>query len=317
MVTKTLFIASILLQLFVAILALRFISFTRIKVSWILISFGFLLMAFTRFIDFSAFLNIENSKTLMRISHWLGILTSIVIAAGVWLIRDLFYSLKIAEIEQKRSERKVLSAIMRTEERERRRFAEDIHDGLGPLLSTIKLYVNELTSEDVSMEEKKESITYINQLIDDAVSDIRTTANNLTPRVIHEYGLISAVDEFCNNISRTQKLNIIFEKPGKSPELGKQTEMNLYRIINELINNTLKHSGAKNVNVSFIMRKKNFVVKYSDDGRGFDYSTKNQKFKGEGLNNIITRVNSIDGKIKIISEEGKGFNATIDVPLKH
>lgn len=314
MVTKTLFIVSIILQLFVAILSLRFISFTRKKISWILISFGFLLMAFRRFIEFSAYLNTKYYEELSRASDLIGILTSIVIAIGVWLIRDIFYSLKIAEIEQKRSERRVLTAIIRTEERERRRFAEDIHDGLGPLLSTIKLYVNELTSDDVSLQEKKDSISYINQLIDDAVSDIRTTANNLTPRVIHEYGLISAIDEFCNGISRTQKISIQFDKPDKKLELGKQTEINLYRIMNELVNNTLKHSGAKSAHIVFIVRGKKLIVTYSDDGKGFNYSVKNTR--GEGINNIITRVNSIDGKIKIISAEGKGFKAKIDVPLK-
>ncbi|NJK84740.1 MAG: hypothetical protein HC906_00900 [Bacteroidales bacterium] len=247
MVTQSLYIISILLQIFVAVLALRFISFTRIKISWVLISIGFIMMAFRRFIEFSAHLNTKYYEELSRASEWIGIATSVVIAVGVWLIRDIFYSLKRAEIEQKRSERKVLTAIMHTEEKERRRFAEDIHDGLGPLLSTIKLYVNELTSEELSIEEKKDSINYINQLIDDAVSDIRTTANNLTPRVIHEYGLISAVEEFCNGISRTQKLNIQLDKPDLKPEISKHAEINLYRIINELINNTLKHSGAKSV----------------------------------------------------------------------
>ncbi len=316
MVTNILYIVSIVLQIFVAILALRFISFTRIKFSWMLISLGFILMAFRRFIELSAILNTKYYEELSILSGWTGIATSVIIAIGVWLIRDIFYSLRLAELERKRTERKVLSAIISTEEKERKRFAEDMHDGLGPLLSTIKLYVNELVTEDLTLVEKKDYVNYVNQLIDDAVSDIRTMSNNLTPRVIHEYGLISAIDEFCKSISRTQKLTIEFKKPRKNPELNKHLEINIYRIINELLNNTIKHAAAKTVHLSINFRAGKMLFNYVDDGKGFNYNGRNTKLKGEGINNIITRVNSIDGTIKIISQEGKGFNATIEIPLK-
>ena len=283
MVTEVLYIVSIVLQVFVAVLAIRFISFTRIKFSWILISAGFILMAFRRFIELSAFLNTKYYEELSMLSGWIGIATSVIIAVGVWLIRDIFYSLRMAEIERKRAERKVLTAIINTEEKERRRFAEDMHDGLGPLLSTIKLYVNELTSDDISKSEKNDYVSYVSQLIDDAVSDIRTMSNNLTPRVIHEYGLISAIEEFCKNISRIQKLSVNFIKPHKKPELGKHIEINLYRIINELLNNTIKHAAAKNVNISIKMKAKKLMFHYDDDGRGFDFSLTEARTKGEEL----------------------------------
>ena len=316
MVTKILYIVSIILQVFVAILAIRFISFTRLKFSWVLISFGFILMAFRRFIDLSAFLNTRYYEELSLLSNWIGIATSIVIAIGVWLIRDIFYSLRMAEIDRERSEKKVLTAIISTEEKERRRFAEDMHDGLGPMLSTIKLYVNELTSDDISKAEKNDYVNYINQLIDDAVSDIRTMSNNLTPRVIHEYGLISAIEEFCKSISRTQKLSIRFRKPRRKPVVGKHIEINLYRIVNELLNNTIKHAEAKSVDLSISIKGKNLLFNYTDDGKGFNYNMQEVKSKGEGINNIITRVKSINGSVKILSEEGKGFKITIEIPLK-
>ncbi|MFO7656565.1 MAG: histidine kinase [Bacteroidales bacterium] len=316
MVTKVLYIISIILQLFVAILALRFITFTRIRLSWMLISSGFLLMAFRRFIELSAIMNTRYAGELSILTGWIGIATSIIIAAGVWLIRDLFFSLRRAEVDRKRAERKVLTAIMNTEEKERKRFAEDMHDGLGPLLSTIKLYVNELVSDDLSAVEKKDYVNYVNQLIDNAVSDIRTMSNNLTPRIIHEYGLVSAIDEFCKTISRTQKLEISFKKTGKTLELNKSVEINIYRIVNELLNNTIKHAGAQSALLTLTFRPARLVLRYSDDGKGFDYEHKRTKMRGEGINNIITRVNSIDGQIKIFSQEGKGFSVQIDVPIK-
>jgi signal transduction histidine kinase len=317
MVTLILYIVSIVLQVFVAILAIRFISFTRLKFSWVLISFGFILMAFRRFIELSAFLNTRYYEELSLLSNWVGIATSLVIAVGVWLIRDIFYSLRIAEVDRERAERKVLTAIISTEEKERRRFAEDMHDGLGPMLSTIKLYVNELNSDDISRAEKDDYVNYINQLIDDAVSDIRTMSNNLTPRVIHEYGLISAIEEFCKSIARTQKLSIRFRKPKIKPEAGKHIEINLYRIVNELLNNTIKHAEAKSVDLSISIKGKNLIFNYMDDGKGFNYSLQKARSKGEGINNIITRVKSVNGSAKIFSGVGKGFKIMIEIPLKY
>ncbi|MBN2213781.1 MAG: sensor histidine kinase [Bacteroidales bacterium] len=316
MVTQILYIVSIVLQVFVAILAIRFISFTKLKFSWVLISFGFILMAFRRFIELSAFLNTKYYEELSMLSNWVGIATSVVIAIGVWLIRDIFYTLRIAEVERQRAERKVLTAIINTEEKERRRFAEDMHDGLGPMLSTIKLYVNELTSEDIPQAEKSDYVNYINQLIDDAVTDIRTMSDNLTPRVIHEYGLISAIEEFCKSISRTQKLSIRFKKPGKKPELRKHVEINLYRIVNELLNNTIKHAEAKSVDLSIAIKGKNLLFSYADDGKGFNYNLQKLRSKGEGINNIMTRVKSVNGSAKILSEQGKGFRIMIEIPVK-
>jgi signal transduction histidine kinase len=316
MITQILYIVSIILQVFVAILAIRFISFTRIKFSWILISIGFILMAFRRFIELSAFLNTRYYEELSILSGWTGIATSVIIAIGVWLIRDIFYSLRLAEIERQRAERKVLTAIINTEEKERRRFAEDMHDGLGPMLSTIKLYVNELISDDISRAEKNDYVNYINQLIDDTVSDIRTMSDNLTPRVIHEYGLLSAIEEFCKSISRTQKLSIRFKKPRKKPELSNHVEINLYLIVNELLNNTIKHAGARVAELSISIKSNKLLFSYMDDGKGFNYNMHQSTTKGEGINNIITRVNSIGGSVKIFSQEGKGFKILIDIPLK-
>jgi signal transduction histidine kinase len=248
MVPKISIILSILLQFMVAFLALRFIAITKTKLSWILISIGFVLMAFRRVIDLSTYLNLKRYEELLSAGAWIGIAISILISIGIWLLRDIFYTWKRAELERKISERRVLNAIIRTEERERKRFAKDMHDGIGPLLSTIKLYMNELISEDVEKKEKEESMDYINKLIDDALSGIRTISNNLTPRVIDEYGLVSAINEFCNSINKTHKLAIDFKSPDKL-NLSNHIEINLFRIINELINNTLRHADASKAHI--------------------------------------------------------------------
>ncbi len=312
MVPKISIILSILLQFMVAFLALRFIAITKTKLSWILISIGFVLMAFRRIIDLSTYLNLKRYEELLSAGAWIGIAISIVISIGVWLLRDIFYTWKRAELERKISERRVLNAIIRTEERERKRFAKDVHDGIGPLLSTIKLYINELISEDVTKTEKEESIDYINKLIDDALSGIRTISNNLTPRVIHEYGLVSAINEFCNSINKTHKLSIEFKSPQKL-NLSNHIEINLFRIINELVNNTLKHANASKACISIKEEDNHIIFVYYDNGKGFDYSRYVEaKQKGDGINNILTRVQSMDGEITIETSVGHGINVRIE-----
>jgi signal transduction histidine kinase len=312
MVAKISIILSILLQFMVAFIALRFIAITKTKLSWILISIGFVLMAFRRIIDLSTYLNLKRYEELLSAGAWIGIAVSILISIGIWLLRDIFYTWKRAELERKISERRVLNAIIRTEERERKRFAKDMHDGIGPLLSTIKLYMNELISEEVEKKEKEESMDYINKLIDDALSGIRTISNNLTPRVIDEYGLVSAINEFCNSINKTHKLAIDFKSPDKL-SLSNHIEINLFRIINELVNNTLKHADASKALISITEENSHIIFTYSDNGRGFDYSKYvEDKQKGDGINNILTRVQSIDGDIDIETGEDKGINVRIE-----
>jgi len=312
MVAKISIILSILLQFMVAFLALRFIAITKRRLSWILISIGFVLMAFRRIIDLSTYLNLKRYEELLSVGAWIGISISIVVSIGIWLLRDIFYTWKRAELERKISERRVLNAIIRTEERERKRFAKDMHDGIGPLLSTIKLYINELISEDVTKKEKNESVDYINKLIDEALSGIRTISNNLTPRIIDEYGLVSAVNEFCNSINKTHKLSIEFKSP-KKLNLSNHVEINLFRIINELVNNTLKHANASKAGISINKENNHIIFMYYDNGKGFDYSKYLEaKQKGDGINNILTRVQSMDGQINIETSEGNGINVRIE-----
>ena len=312
MVAKISIILSILLQFMVAFIALRFIAITKTKLSWILISIGFVLMAFRRIIDLSTYLNLKRYEELLSVGAWISNATSIVISIGIWRLRDIFYTWKRAELERKMSERRVLNAIIRTEERERKRFAKDMHDGIGPLLSTVKLYINELISEDVTNKKKEESVDYINKLIDDALSGIRTISNNLTPRVIHEYGLVSAINEFCNSINRTHKLSIEFRSP-KKLNLSNHVEINLFRIINELVNNTLKHANASKAGISIKEENNNIIFIYYDNGKGFDYSKYAEaRQKGDGINNILTRVHSMDGEINIETSKGKGINVRIE-----
>ncbi len=212
------------------------------------------------------------------------------------------------------SERQILSAIIKGEERERQRFAREMHDGLGPLLSTIKLYVNELNAASISHNERKELIRHSNELIDDAVSATRTISNNLMPTVIHSYGLIKAVEAFCDKVNKTNQLKINFETEYLEERLDDNLELILFRVISELINNTIKHAKAENVFILLIKYEKKLTLYFKDDGVGFDVDDIiNSENKGMGIKNIISRIKSISGKYEFSSVPGEGFTIKIEI----
>ncbi|MDY0078520.1 MAG: PAS domain S-box protein [Bacteroidales bacterium] len=196
--------------------------------------------------------------------------------------------------ERKELEKRVLIATIETEENERRRFAREIHDGLGPLLSTIKLYVNELETSD--REEREGHIRYINQLIDEAVSNARNIANNITPKIITDYGLLRSLEEFCAGINATKLLHIRFSPEGTIQNLDSTIELTLYRIITELINNTIKHAQAQQVAIELKHEGNRIWLSYKDDGIGFELDKALEKGDHTlGLRNIISRVRSLKG----------------------
>ncbi len=196
---------------------------------------------------------------------------------------------------RKELEKRVLIATIETEENERSRFAREIHDGLGPLLSTVKLYVNELEPNG-NKEEHMANIQYINKLIDEAVSSARNIANNITPKIITDYGLIRSLENFCESINATKLLQISFEHDNLSSGLGSTIELTLYRIITELINNTIKHAQAQQVRIELFQQANHIRLSYRDDGIGFELDEALEKSDQTlGLKNIISRVRSLKG----------------------
>ena len=216
--------------------------------------------------------------------------------------------------KRKEMERKVLSAVIQTEEKERERFSKDMHDGIGPLLSTIKLYVNELGSAEIGNKEKIEFVGQVNKMLDDAVTSIREISNNLMPRVIHEYGLVKALEAFCEKINQTGKIHVDFNTTGIKYSLNKNIQLILFRVISELLTNTIKHAKASNAYIQLQKSDDSISLIFTDDGIGFDSKVvMEKKGSGIGLKSIVSRIKSINGNCDIISSEGKGFKIIIEI----
>ena len=221
-------------------------------------------------------------------------------------------------IDSKQTEQKVLNAIIETEEKERDRFAKDLHDGLGTLLSSISIYINIIKSDQINETERKNLLNNIKSLIDEAMLSAKEIANNFRPDIISRFGLIASINLLCEKVNNTGVLKIYFNSNGiKTDEIQKDIEVVLYRIVNELINNTLKHAFAKEVKINLLSEFGFLTLIYSDNGIGFDVEkTMNIKdTKGMGLSNLLSRVKAINGTFQINSVSKKGTEVLIKVKL--
>lgn len=307
---------SIALQLIAAIFALRLMRVTMYRASWVLISLGFLLMAFKRAIKLIQFLQDDFSFYLTMAADWLGVIISMLFTVGVFLIGEIFYDLKRAEIERKRSEKRLLNAILQTEEKERKRFAKDLHDGLGPLLSTVKMSISALLQKNPE-KESKDIIENTHLVVNEAISSIKEISNNISPHVLSNFGIVSALKNFSHKINETKTIYINLTSNFSDTRFESNTETILYRTTCELITNTIKHADAKIIDIDISKHRNTLTINYSDDGKGIiqDENIKIES-KGMGLSNISSRIKSINGVFIISGAPNEGTTALIKVKTK-
>ena len=304
-------IISIVLLIVASSVALSFMKLTKFRLSWIFISIAFVFMAVIKVIELFEFFQRSPSYNWLMFEEWLGVLVSVLIIMGVFLIREIFTSLKRAEIDRQRSEAKVLNAVINTEENERKRFAKDLHDGLGPLLSTVKMSLSALTGK-ITEHPGKEILENTNHLVNEAINTIKDISNNLSPHVLTNFGLESALSTFISKINQTKIIGIDFKSNLGEERIDSDKEVVLYRAACELINNAVKHSGASKIEIDLNRHDKFITLQFSDNGRGFDCaSLKKNDNKGMGLSNIETRVKSVEGVFVIESSLGRGTSGLI------
>jgi len=216
--------------------------------------------------------------------------------------------------ERKNFEKQIMNAIIETEERERKRFSEDLHDELGSLLSTIKIYINTLFREDMPLERREHLIDFTNQLINQAIENSKEIANNLSPNIIMRFGLISAIQSLCEKIQSTSGLTVNINASSYHHSLKADNEISVYRIVSELVNNTIKHAEAEHIYITFSSSDTKLCIDYADDGKGFNFEKIiYESPKGLGLQNITSRISSLGGTYKVESSGNKGFAIHIDL----
>jgi len=204
-------------------------------------------------------------------------------------------------------------ALLEGQERERTRIANDLHDGLGGLLSTVKAHYNNIKNEVVALREMQSS-GRVENMIDEACGEVRRISHDLMPNVLRLDGLQSAVEEIAINLKMAHGIEVDLEILNLGSDLDNKKETFIFRILQELTNNIAKYANANNVVIQLNRFEKEIVILIEDDGIGFDLDAALKK-DGLGLNSTISRVEYLKGEIDINTSTGKGTSVTINIPL--
>jgi two-component system NarL family sensor kinase len=216
---------------------------------------------------------------------------------------------KINELE---SNRKIesISSMLQGQEVERERIARDLHDSLGGLLSTVKLHFDAIQAKNPDITHQKEYSKAYN-LLDAACNEVRTISNNMQPGALIKMGIVPAIKDLVNRIESEDTPHIEFIHYGDLNDMAIGVTLNIYRIVQELLYNCLKHAHAKEILIQLIRNEEDIEMMVEDDGLGYDPADSR---KGMGTENVAARVNFLKGEISIHSEKGVGTTTTITIP---
>lgn len=227
--------------------------------------------------------------------------------------------LQQAKIDELETEKQLTAtaAVLKGEEQERTRLAKDLHDGLGGMLSGIKFSLSNMKGNLIMTPDNAQAFERSMDMLDSSIKEMRRVAHNMMPEILLKYGLDVALKEFCNEIERSGAIHLSYhsidmDKAG----IDQTTAVTIYRIVQELVNNAIKHAAAKNVLVQAHVAEqgKLLVVTVEDDGKGFDTTTLKQS-AGMGWSNIQNRVSFLKGKADINSQPGKGTSVLIELNI--
>lgn len=229
-----------------------------------------------------------------------------------------FYAIARDITQRKKHQETLLKAILKTEEKERKRFAKELHDGLGALISAVKMYIDLITEGNAPKNKIPEILKNTKELIDEATIAAKEIANNIKPHMLTNFGLIKAMSDII--IQRTEHIGIKvrFSYDNFYLHPSPDVELLVYRLFSELLNNSLKYSKATEVRVGLRSNSQKLTLLFIDNGRGFDLHEKLRlNNKASGLRNMTARVENLNGKFSMFSTPGYGFLAKLKVNTGH
>ena len=215
--------------------------------------------------------------------------------------------------KQKQTENLIFKTIVHTQEAERKRVAKDIHDSIGQQLSAIKFYIG--TSVSITKDEKQKNLLIkANDGLVSALADIRNICFDLMPKTLENFGLAESLEELCKQTEVNEALSFKLNIQKNFPYLNKQLEISLFRVVQEFINNALKHSNANVISIEMLKKNNDVKINLKDNGKGFNMINLDKK-NGMGLRNVKSRLLPYNGEIIISSNVGKGTQYKIIIPL--
>jgi signal transduction histidine kinase len=210
---------------------------------------------------------------------------------------------------QQEKEIHLLQAVMQGEEKERSRIAKDLHDGVAGMLAAVKMHFNSVALH-IGGVLQTEGYQQGLKLLDEASQEVRKTSHNLMPEVLLQHGLDEAIRRYCNNVTNSRKLLVQYDSIGEVGRFVDSFELSVYRIVQELLNNIVKHSRASEAIVQITSQQQFLSITIEDNGIGL--SNDHQQKDGIGLKSLQTRVKAMNGKIEFDSAAGQGLNAYLE-----
>lgn len=212
-------------------------------------------------------------------------------------------------------QQELLHASIRSQEEERKRIAGDLHDSVGALLSATKLYLKQIDNVNNLANLpaiKTESLNLVNETI----VNVRQISHNLLPPTLERFGFVAAVEDLADKINQSKAVRFNVQS-GNHKRFGLEREVGLYRIVQELTNNTIKHAEAEVIEVSIEFDEENLRIIYEDDGKGFDWEKQQSRGgkKGLGLRSIASRANYLNAAFDFPQQTEKGMRLHLSVPL--
>lgn len=226
--------------------------------------------------------------------------------------RKLFAQERQRREKEKEHQKNLLVAAVEVQEMERRRIARDLHDEIGSLLSATRLYLRQIKGSNPA--EKQETIRdQALSILDDLIKNTRRITHDLLPPALEKFGFKAAAEDLCDRITKSEALQVTFNATTelRPTERGENA---LYRVLQELLSNTMKHANAKMVSVELFSDQNNISFVYQDDGDGFDLS--DAKKGGLGLLNMESRIALVHGTIRPKTAPGEGFLIEISLPCR-
>lgn len=211
--------------------------------------------------------------------------------------------------ERKMMEQKIMEAIFKTQEETQGRYAQELHDGLGPVLSTVKMYIEWLCSDKNSVNKELIKSNAIHA-VDEAISQAKEIANNLSPHVLQRFGLVNALKNHADRIKEMHNIPVVIQSKIQD-RLQSDIEVMFYRILLECINNSIKYAQPDNITIQLDKQNQKLVVIYTDNGKGFDVEKTLAVTKGMGFFNMQNRIKLIGGEMHIRSVLGRGTRIDI------
>lgn len=223
--------------------------------------------------------------------------------------RKLFQQQEALRLIELRRQGEIMAAVIEGQENERKRMAHDLHDGVGALLTTIRMGLWALEKNFSPASARAEELR---SWVDDAMENVRTVSRDLMPPTLERAGLADALDLLASRFAKSGEMEIQMEIEPGGKNNPPHTEIHLYRIIQELLNNSIKHGKAKQIRCRIYPEAATLKLHYEDNGTGFEIASGSN---GLGLKNIESRVSLLQGKMQFDSAPGKGMRFELLVPF--